>query len=598
MAGIGPVAVGEKFAAQCSPVISTNYDTCGTVTRTTINHLNVSELNALFAPGGLFADLDAWFKYSIEMKACGVRRYVLYDLIMANADRTNFRAAVSGTKVSKGPGLLHPFVLAKQMTVVNRGHYKLSNGWATGGYTAEVTGPLTATQIASTVLTTGANKRIIRVEPRHDITPDPNWFRSRDLIHIFTVEGNGAHYHGVWRTLASAVDASLTYIDVVVEDGNIGSTEPYNAAPGDSAGLGYIIPGCNNVNDFESWCQNLPNIDPRKRVPFWFNTSRYARCIDSEYRAVYKRLYDSNPAFREFGDIDLAQRNAQDELESMQRFVNDFFYSKPISGNQTLTNWQSLDPILTPDGAGLVTGLGGKTVGYRAQFSGIREQLRTCDRVFDIQGNPLNLEEWFQLNYDISRARSKQGKKVTRIDWWTSSQYRATIFDGMLKYYKEMYQDTFRTNYSLDGKNENLGITFDTYKVRWPSGIEIAVMSDEYFDDRRNEFSDIFGLNDDGASGNLLVCLEIGSPGPQGGSIYWAQIASNRRTHTTAELAQLGRLDSTYRCVMETLSIEQTLKSDTGTAVVECPLNNAWMEGMSDATPITTGKTTPYGNYY
>jgi len=594
--GLGPVTITERFTDQCSPVISSNYETCGTVTRATINHLTVSQLEALFAPDGLFADLDAWFFHSIEMKACGVRRYVLYDWIMANADRTNFRSAMSGTKAVKSPSLLHPFILARQETVVNRGHYKLTNGWAVASYTGEVTGPLTAAQIATAPLTTGMARRIIRVEPRHDVPADANWFRNRDMIHIFTHEANGANYHGAWRAIAAAVDATLTYIDVLVEDGNTGSAAPYNATPGEGAGVGYIIPGCNNVNDYERWCTNLPNIDPRKAVPFWFQTTRYARCIDSEYRAVYKRLMDSNPAFREFGDLPLSERNRQDELESMQRFVNDFFFNKPISPNQTLVLWQNLDQIQTVEGAGLITGLGGKPIGYRANFIGVREQLRRCDRVKDLQANPLNFEEFLQINYDIARARKTQGKKVTRLDWWTSSQYRKIMFDGFVAYYKNLYgSSNFAIAWNLDQKNEGLGVTFDAYRVAWPAGIEIAIIDDEYFDDLRNEAYDIAGT---AAFGNFMVCLEIGPPGPNGGSIYWAQLASNRRVHTTASIEQLAKVDSTYRCVMETISIEQTLKSDTGTAVVECPLNSAWIENMSDGTPVVTGKTVVYGNLY
>src|SRR3954462_230944 len=114
--------ISQRFAAQCSPVISSNYDTCGTITKASISHLNITQLDALFSPNGLFADLDAWFMHSIEMKACGTRRYALYDWIMANADRESFRAAVSGTKVVGSSSLLHPFILAKQSSIINRDH--------------------------------------------------------------------------------------------------------------------------------------------------------------------------------------------------------------------------------------------------------------------------------------------------------------------------------------------------------------------------------------------------------------------------------------------------------------------------------------------
>lgn len=596
----GPVAISEKFAAACSPVIGSSYDTCGTVTRATINHLTVSQLNDLFAPGGLFADLDAWFKHSIEMKACGTKRNTLYDWIYANADMTRARAAMDGRKAMRGPGLLQPFILGAQDSIENRGHFKVVGGYATGDYTAGTTGPLTAAQFSTTagdageLLVSGAARRVIRVEPRHDIPANANWFRNRDSVHIFK-RVSGVSYHGHWRVVAAAVATDLTYIDVVIETQNTASQEPFDATPT----TGYLIPGVTNVNDYERWCVNLPNTTVRKMVPFWIQTFRYSRCVDSEYRAVYRRLYDSNPAFREFGDLELSKRNAQDEAEQQMRFVNDFFFNKPISANQTLELWQNLPQINTPEGAGLVTGLGGKVIGFRANWVGVKEQLRVCDRVFDLQNQTLNYNEFLTLNYNIARVRKSMNRPVTTIDWWTSSQYREKIFQAYINYMKTYYGNQSMFTYDFNGcknhENTELGVSFDLYQHPWPSGIKIAIMSDDYFDDRRNEFSEV---NSDEAGGNLLLCLDIGKPGPQGGTIYWARIASNRKVHTTAGINELAKVDSTYRCVMEALSIEQTLVSETGTPIVECPLASAWVEGFNDTIPTTAGANAGYGLLY
>lgn len=598
---VGPVAISEKFASVCSPVIGSNYDTCGTVTRSTIAHLTVSQLNSLFAPGGLFADLDAWFKHSIEMKACGTKRNVLYDWIYANSDMKRARAALNGVKAMKGPSLLQPFIFGTQDSIENRGHFKITTGFATGSYTPGADRPLSAEQIATTAggpgepLVSGADRRIIRVEPRHDVPADANWFRNRDSVHIFD-RSAGVSRHGHWRVIASALASDRTYIDVVIETQNTGSSEPYNATPTS----GYLIPGVTNVNDYERWCQNLPNTTTKKRVPFFYQTFRYSRCVNSEYKAVYRRLLESNPAFREFGDMDLAKRNAQDEVENQMRFVNDFFFNKPLSVNQTLELWQNLPQISTPEGAGLVNGLGGNVIGYRANFVGVKEQLRLCDRVFDLQNQTLKYREFLQLNYDMWRVRKSQNRPITTIDWWTSSMYREKIFQAYIAFMQDYYGNDNFFQYDLasvkNHENTELGISFDLYQHPWPAGLKIAVMSDDYFDDRRNEFSQV---NSDEAGGNLLLSLDIGTPGPQGGTIYWARIATNRKVHSTAGINELAKVDSTYRCVMEALSIEQTLVSETGTPIVECPLASAWVEGFNDTIPdISAPSSSPYGILY
>lgn len=581
---MGPVTISERFAAACSPVISSNYDTCGTVTRATVSHLTASQLTALFAPGGLFADLDAWFFHSIEMKACGVRRYAMYDWIMANADRELYRGAVTGIKAVKSPSLIQPFIFGRQESVINRDYWKVTAGEAQADYVAGVTGPLSAGDLALGA----AGDRVVRIESRHSVPLDPGFFRSRDSLHLFNNSG-GVTQHGQWKVLASASDTNLTYCDVLMTSMNAGSTENYDLTPTD----GVIIMGVNNVSDYESFCKNRPTIDPRKRVPFWVQTFRRTRCVDSEYKEVYKRLYDANPAFREFGDLPLAERNRQDELEEQHRFVHDFFFNKPINANQTVNLWESLDAIYTVAGSVLDPGTSNKLIGRRANWVGAVEQLRVCDRVFDIQNNPLNLLEFLDLNYDIMRARKSQGRKVTDIDWWTDSIFRARFQTAAFGYYKDQYLDQLRVTVEL-GKVNELGMIYDSYYFKRPAGVRINILSDEFFDDIRSEFD----AQSMAWIGTFLMCLDLGKPGPNGGTAYYAQIAANRKVYTTAKIEELAKFDSTYRCVMENVSIEQSLTSETGTVVVECPLNSAVIRGIADADPIITGKTTPYTNLY
>lgn len=164
----------------------------------------------------------------------------------------------------------------------------------------------------------------------------------------------------------------------------------------------------------------------------------------------------------------------------------------------------------------------------------------------------------------------------------------------MFQYYKDQYLDMLRATVQVNQMSTELGIVYDSYFVKRPGGVRINIMSDNYFDDWRDEFENI----NIGSAGTRLLCLDIGKPGA--GTIYWAQVAANRRVFQTAKIEELARLDPTYRCVMEINSLEQTLKSETGTVVVECPKHSAWIHGIKDEEPNSSGQSAnpTYVNLY
>lgn len=583
------INISDRFAAQCTAVIDSNYDTAGSITRASINGLTKNQLDALFTPAGLFADLTAWFRHSVEMRACGVERFALYDWIMANADRTNFRAALfPGIKAVKGPSLLQPFIMAKQMSIINRDHWQITQGGNLTAPTASTVGQALTLQSRYTD-SSGNNHdatKWIRVESRYGVPVNQAFFRPMDTVHIFN-SASGLSQHGAWRVVDSVHEANQAYCYVALLNINAAGGEAYDTSPGQNLAC-YMVPGLNNVNDYEKWCYNRPTLDGRKMVPFWRQVSRRTRAVDSEYLLVYARLMESNEAFREFGDLPLAERNKQDEVEEQKRFVNDFFYNKPLT-NQDLVNWQSLQQINSTDGNDLTLGIGSKLVAYRANFIGAREQLRVCAQVFDLVNHPLNWYEWLNLNYSIMRARNTfYGKQITDIDWHTSNGYLALMHQAYSTYCNQVWPGLSPQILVKPDEVDKLGRPYRTFKVHYPSGININVIGDYFFDDRLDQFQNgISGSTDQTFAGNLLWCVDIGKP--RAGSIYWAHIAANRRQTTTASINELSKLDSTFRCVMEVVSIDTTLTSNEGTVVLECPLGNAMIEGISFVIPNTSG---------
>src|SRR5438552_2983277 len=76
---IGVTSTSGRFQdVPCKVVVSNNFETSGTITRSSIAHLTPADLENLFRPGGLFADMQAWFQTSFEMQACGVKINGMY----------------------------------------------------------------------------------------------------------------------------------------------------------------------------------------------------------------------------------------------------------------------------------------------------------------------------------------------------------------------------------------------------------------------------------------------------------------------------------------------------------------------------------------
>lgn len=580
----------------CEVSISNNYDTCGTVTRATVAHLTPDQLEALFKPEGLFADMDVWFRTSFEMKACGTRTNGMYEWLMSSHKQLGH--LINTTKIDRGPSLVAPFVLGRQDSVINNDFWALTGGVANSGYTGDTladagtgaisAGPLTAAQKALGA----AGDRVVRVITRYGFDLTANWFVSKDRVLILGLAAGGQSTRGQWRVMAAAANTAGTYVDVLLKDENGGSATAYDTAPTE----GVLLAMGNNVNDYESWCYNRPTLDPRHRVPFWYQTMRRTRCVSSEYRKVFARMMESNKYFHEFGDLPLAERNRQDEEEYQHRWVHSFFFGKKISANQTLANWQSLEQITTVTGVNADTALSGNLIGFRANMVGVYEQLRACGRVRDLQNNLLNFYEFLDEIYNIYRARKSQGKQANSIDVYTDSVTAANFETAAMNYYKAEYGDILRIDLDItEGENAVLGFGWRSYKFKRPLGVRVNIIVHEFFDDLLNA-----GVTEEvGSSTRFMMILDMGRPGINGGTIYPGMIATNMKKRTHGELEQMARVDSTVKCVLEAVTEEFSLMSETVTAVVSCPANSLIIEGLADGVPTTAGREgTDYTNLY
>lgn len=565
------IAAAANIFSKCLPAIGNNINECGAVTLCNVITAESDELDSIFTDGaGNFRDLDALLHTQFEIKACGQVQNGLYDFLMSNKRMLGNRRIVY--PLGPGNAEIAPFVMAHQHSVINDVFWSMVS------------------------LVPSGNNYSIHVRSRASLPLDTRWFVPGMSIFVSAQSAAGTSLRGSFLVTGSQASTFGGNATILV------SATGQNTTLGDAAKAtfttaltaGVVIRGSANVQDTERWCHNRPALNDRKHVPFWFETDRYTMCTDQYYEAWFKRLQGGNPYFKLFGNVDTAVRNRQLGAMFQREWLNKFFWNKPISTSQTLANYRSLQEVQSFSGTsayGLYTPNEGRCVGRKANAIGVYEQLAECGQVFDLQGQTLNLNELFQnLLYPIWRARGDQGIPNKVIEMFTDTTTASMIKRGMIKYYDNMMNGLARFNVDA-GKCSSaedmggLGFNYDEYCIDNPV-VKLRVVTHPYFDDNLTAHLQE-GI---GNAGRFLWILDFTS-------IWPGIITSNRKVHRTGEIEALARVDSDYACVMENPTQEIALNSLTWTAVVECPLTSAIIEGFSDAEPIGTGRTYPYQGY-
>lgn len=569
----------KPFGSQCETVISNNYDTVGTVTRATLARLKPSDVKALFTDGTKWNEMASMLRTQFEMQACGVKRNGMYDWLMSS-QRPGMGKLIQAVKRDKGPSLIQPFILGRQNSIVNPDYFVLTSGCPKSGYTTHastvastpgtsMTGPLDVSSGYS------GSDRIVRVIAGYGLPLDSKLFNPGTVVYILNRSTGGTAQHGAWKVVSATVAADSSFIDVGLVtlnafDTSLADTTPYT---------GMLIAGLNNVHDVEKWCYNPVNQNNIKYVPFWYQTTRRVRSVDSEYRAVFKKLMEDNDWFAAFQDLPLAERNRQDEAEYQRRVVHTMFFGRPISQYQVLegsSNWTSLDAIQTFGSGTVDPGTGGITVAYRANLVGFYEQFKACSRVFDYQNGALNIATFLESKiFDIVRARESQGRDATSIDIYTDSTSADEFLVAFIAYAKDKLSDIVRINVE-EGKNDELGFSWRSFRCFKPQGVVVNIIVHRFFDDLLNTL-DTLSTGSQASRGRVLAVLDLG----KGGSMYPAVLASNRKNYRSGEIEELAKVDTSYACVMENPTIDRSLTSETLTAIVEAPLNSGWYENFS-----------------
>lgn len=554
------------FAETCSIAVNNTYSTCGTVTRANIATLTPTELMALFAPGGKYAEMDALLKHQFEMKACGVVRSSLYDWIMSS-NKTGQGKLVNIHRVARGPSLVTPFILGRQKSVWNHDYWSVTANIAKADYEGQAAP-------AKPLGTIGATSRALRLTstfgPLH-----ADYFVPGQYIYVISKGATGSAWNlSHFKVVKSATNSPASFVDleVIFTQGtaDTSASPQIKTIPSDPAtnaaattpwaATGIVLQGINNVDDAEAWCYNRLNVNLEKLVPFWFQTRRKQRCVDSEYKKFFEQMMANNAWYAAFQDLPLTERNRQDERQDQVEFMNAFFFGERISDNQTIDNWKNLDQIFSATGGSVDPGIGAQLMGYRANMIGVLPQLQACQQFEDKGGQDLSVQYISEtVIYNIMRSRQSAGRPFNEIDAYTDSKSADQFMTAFINYSNDKNAGLLQICI-CEGSN-SLGMPYRKFKLYHPSGVTLNIITDPYFDD--------MVLAQPAASyiGKFFMILDMGS----GGSIYPAVLASNRKSYSIGDVDQLAKIDGTFSCVMSLPTRERTLTSETTTAIVECP---------------------------
>lgn len=552
------MAIAADVFSKCAPALGTNIKQCGSVTLCDAVPMNSDDLEDVFTKSGDFRYLDALFKFEFELKSCEAPQNGMYDFLMAN--KVNWGRKISPQKRNAGLYDVAPFVMGRRYWPINNAYWAVSDGHASG------------------------DNWVVTVQSTTGVPFDVRSFIADDEVVISTETDGGSRATTFWK-IVSSVAVSSTVGTLTLSSLNGGSAAPADKLTYPEVGL--LRRATNNKNDTESFCNEPTAYTNWSNVPFWYGTSRITTCKSELYDQWRQYLLEGNSYYKEFQDLDEIEVNKQVAADWQRRWAEAFFWSKPASANQTLALYNNLPDITSAESPNLDVPTGAKCVGKRAYPVGVYEQLLECDRVADLQGEQLVLWNLFRSLYDIWRLRQGQGDKSNMIDLFMDTTTADNFNTAMIQFYDAATQGKLRINMPIGGdfgptqnfqvKDAKFGFTYRQYRLTWPMGLTINVVTHFFFDDA------ITAASAAGMTSNVERAIWV----LDFKGVYPFVVASNRVVTNTNPQALQG-IDSTYACTMRIPTEQKTLTSMSWGVVVDCPASNLVLENLPNSVPDAT----------
>lgn len=530
----------------------------GTLTRATIRAFTKQD----FEDQGLKeVGMDRIIAQTKEARMAGVRERTLTDLLLS-------RHVSLGT--GKGGGsdsIIAPYVLVPRRNVVNASFFQIEAGVVhpqagTNGI------PLSAWQITVNV---GSSPWV--KSPSSGLKNLENFFLVGNAIVVEYKDTNQvsrtASFKIVDAVNADAGGVSKALVTIEPNKTSSGATNWWSTASASDKAVYQPIAGqvsmlANSVSDYESWGNQFPAVNNLTIIEYWKQTIRTAFSYNEEYLKALESPLTSE-FFKKFRTLPLAQQRKQIEMFNENLLYNTFFYGEEINEKQTVEGYQNLPLVFDPADPTYA-------LEYKSNTLGVRTQLNRGARVSDRANAPLDLDSIFESCYNLKRNRETTSGTVDRVDVMTDRFTAGKIRDIMIRYYKTKYSTDLQNNYQAGQKisfNGSTVLEYNLYDLP-DQGLQLAVFTDPYFDDRLAGFS-----------------TAQKSRGRTAWFIDWTDVAINV-VKTNSAKRTTNQADELYRYVIQP-NVKQTLLQSKTIEVRVGDVNRHLMiENFSDDNPSVT----------
>lgn len=553
--------------AQCSNAYGLGLTRCGGVTVDDIAKTTLLTLEDIYKDGNAWRIMGSLIEGDILAKSCQIRQNALYDWLMSVA------RPMGGTRlnIKRAQGLLEvdPFITGKRKGLINANYWNIVGSSSTPGST---NGGVAYTSYFD-------------LQSQTSIPADTRWFSPKMTLYVRSLKTTNASSTAWLVQDAEIIGGSTTDVRVYVTSQNANSFNDANKNVTPTYGV--VTRGVPNVSNYDSWCNQIPDLNTNQLAHWWIQTTRYTVCTDELVEQYLTALREGNPMFRQFGDNDSVELNRQILTAFQKAQVETFFWQKPLP-NQDLTNYPALEAIEMASGASVsdyfnLPGLSGRVVGRRANAVGVYEQLGSCGRVRDLVGNTLNIPEFLGELYQIKRTREDNSIPANIIEVVTDSSYAVQLRQGFMRYLRNRFEGTLNMNMDVSAISKTLptGFTFTDIQLDYPAGLTLRIVTHPAFDDLLGAHvaSNAALAN----VGRMMMILDLGN------SIYPAIIATDSVTNETGDLSTLAAVNADMLCRMRVSKRRVKHTSVTFTAVVDCPGSSLIIENIGGGIPEHCG---------
>lgn len=564
----------SDFFNKCAPLARVGIDNCAGLTMCNLSPTTADEFDEIYKDAnGRFRIDGALFQTDLVAKATNVRENGLYEFLRAFSVNNGTKGIDVRTASGSGMVDVAPFIRVVRENHINTNHWKwtktANSGTAPNGATYDIAG--TAESLTSIPAAVG-------------------WFPDGLAIHIQGRSSGGSATRTQWIVRDAVVSGGKVLLYLNSQNGNSRLDGAKLSTPND----GLLIRGTNNISPYENHCDEIPKLNAKSAFLAFMQDTRWSLCNDDFTQKYLKALADGNRLYRDYYHSESVQHNKRVLEDFQSRLVNQFFWGKALP-YQNETEWPNLEVITSMSDANTgdylyLPGIEGKCVGRRASAEGVYEQLAQCGRVKDLGGDVLNWPELQTALYELYRFRkSSDTPKPEIIEVVTDSAYAVQLKQALFRYLKMRYEGTLAANMDVGGTTTQLGFTYQDFKLDYPAGVTLRVVTHMAFDD----WISAARLSGGETLATATRCLWF----LDWSTINMYNIQSERVELRTGNIQDLAKINADALCRMKVPQKSIIHNSLKWTVVVANPNNSLILENVAFQTPEHQYVVNTYNDY-